>query len=80
MHTVILRNMKKNQSGIIKAITVTGELGRRLREMGLTPGTEISVCGRAPLKDPVAIRVLNSILTLRNNEAEYIQVEVDQNS
>ncbi len=80
MHTVILRNMKKNQRGIIKAISVTGELGRRLREMGLTPGTEISVCGRAPLKDPVAIRVLNSILTLRNNEAEYILVEVDQNS
>lgn len=80
MHTVILRNMKKNQSGVIKSITVTGELGRRLREMGLTPGTEISVCGRAPLKDPVAIRVLNSILTLRNNEAEYIQVEVDQKS
>ena len=82
MQTVALRNMKKNQSGVIKAIKVNGELGRRLREMGLTPGTKISVCGRAPLKDPVAIRVLNSILTLRNNEAEYIHVEIktiDQN-
>ncbi len=68
--------MAIDQSGIIKAIKVSGELGRRLREMGLTPGTRISVCGRAPLKDPVAIRVLNSILTLRNNEAEYIQVEI----
>ena len=76
MQTVALRYMKKNQSGVIKAIKVNGELGRRLREMGLTPGTKISVCGRAPLKDPVAIRVLNSILTLRNNEAEYIHVEV----
>jgi len=76
MQTVMLRKMKKNQSGIIRTISVAGELGRRLREMGLTPGTEISVCGRAPLKDPVAIRVLNSILTLRNNEAEHIHVEV----
>jgi len=76
MKTVALRNMKKNQSGVIKTIKVNGELGRRLREMGLTPGTRISVCGRAPLKDPVAIRVLNCILTLRNNEAEYIQVEI----
>jgi len=79
MQTVVLRNMKKNQSGIITAVSVAGELGRRLREMGLTPGTEISVCGRAPLKDPVAIRVLNSILTLRNNEAEHIHVQIDNN-
>ncbi len=77
MQTVVLRNMKKNQSGTITAVSVDGVLGRRLREMGLTPGTEISVCGRAPLKDPVAIRVLNSILTLRNNEAEHIHVLVD---
>lgn len=77
MQTVALRKMKKNQHGIIKAIKVNGELGRRIREMGLTPGTAISVCGRAPLKDPVAVRVLNCILTLRNNEAEHIQVEVE---
>ena len=76
MKIVSLRNMEENQSGVIKAIKVNGELGRRLREMGLTPGTRISVCGRAPLRDPVAIRVLNSILTLRNNEAEYIHVEI----
>jgi ferrous iron transport protein A len=76
MKILALRNMKENQSGVIKAIKVNGELGRRLREMGLTPGTRISVCGRAPLRDPVAIRVLNSILTLRNNEAEYIHVEI----
>ncbi len=76
MQTIALRNMAIDQSGIIRAIKVSGELGRRLREMGLIPGTKISVCGRAPLKDPVAIRVLNSILTLRNNEAEYIHVEI----
>jgi len=78
MHIVVLRHMKKNQRGTIKSITVAGELGRRIREMGLTPGTEISVCGRAPLRDPVAIRVLNSILTLRNNEAEHIHVETSE--
>ena len=76
MQIIALRNMEENQSGVIKAIKVNGELGRRLREMGLTPGTRISICGRATLRDPVAIRVLNSILTLRNNEAEYIHVEV----
>ena len=55
---------------------VEGELGRRIREMGLVPGTEITVKQRAPLNDPVAIRVMDGTLTLRNNEADYIVVDV----
>ena len=39
-------------------------------------GTEITVKQRAPLNDPVALRVLGGTLTLRNNEADYIEIEV----
>jgi ferrous iron transport protein A len=77
MHNICLRQMQKNQHGIIKAICVSGELGRRLREMGLIPGTHVKVCGRAPLHDPVAIRILDSTITLRNNEADHILVEIE---
>jgi len=72
-----LRQMRKNQHGTITAISVAGELGRRLREMGLVPGTHITVCGRAPLHDPVAIRVMDCTITLRNNEADHILVDVE---
>ncbi|MBW1935527.1 MAG: ferrous iron transport protein A, partial [Deltaproteobacteria bacterium] len=34
--------------------------------------------GRAPLKDPVAIKVRDFILTLRNREADHILVEVEE--
>jgi ferrous iron transport protein A len=43
--------------------------------MGLSPGTEIKILGRAPLKDPVSIRLRNYTLTLRNNEADFIMVK-----
>lgn len=72
-----LRQMKKNQSGTISAIKADGELGRRIRDMGLVPGTDIRIQGRAPLYDPVALRVMGFTLTLRNNEADYIEVEVN---
>jgi ferrous iron transport protein A len=72
-----MRNMRDNQAGIISSIKVTGELGRRIRDMGLVPGTEIKIQGRAPLYDPVALRVMGATLTLRNNEADYIEVEVE---
>ncbi|SFM91511.1 FeoA family protein [Thermodesulforhabdus norvegica] len=72
-----MRQMKEHQKGVIRRIRATGELGRRIRDMGLTPGTVIEIQGRAPLRDPVAIKVRNFTLTLRNNEADYIDVEVD---
>jgi len=73
-----MRHMTDNQTGLIAAVKVAGDLGRRLREMGLVPGTEFKIQGRAPLYDPVALRVRGATLTLRNNEADYIEVEVEE--
>lgn len=72
-----MRDMADNQTGIIKKVSATGEMGRRLREMGLVPGTPIQIQGRAPLKDPVAIKLRDFVLTLRNQEADHILVEVE---
>jgi ferrous iron transport protein A len=69
--------MKKNQSGRILAVKADGELGRRIRDMGLVSGTRIQIKGRAPLYDPVALRLPGYTLTLRNKEADYIDVEVE---
>ena len=77
MAIINLRKMDINQSGTIVAVKVSGVLGRRIREMGLVPGTVITIKQRAPLNDPVALRVMGGTLTLRNNEAEYITVEID---
>jgi ferrous iron transport protein A len=72
-----LREMSDNQRGIIKKVKSGGEIVHRIREMGIVPGAEIIILGRAPLKDPVAIKVKDFTLTLRNNEADFILVEVD---
>ena len=76
MAIINLRKMAINQTGVIAAVKVGGELGRRIREMGLVPGTEITIKQRAPLNDPVALRVMGGTLTLRNNEADFIEVDV----
>ena len=76
--TVNLRKMKSGQRGIISAVRADGEMGRRIREMGLIKGSEVFIQGRAPLYDPVAIRIKGFTLTLRNTEADFIDVEVDE--
>lgn len=75
MATINLREMKLNQEGTIVHIEGKGDLNRKIRDMGLVPGTKITVIGRAPLKDPVALRLKDFTLTLRNREADFITVE-----
>ena len=75
--TIRMREMSNNQEGVIKKVAATGDMGRRIREMGMVPETSIQIQGRAPLKDPVAVKLRGFVLTLRNNEANNIFVEVD---
>jgi ferrous iron transport protein A len=69
-----LRRLRVGQRARICRVDAQGELGRRLRDMGLVPGTVVAVIGRAPLRDPVALRLRDFTLTLRNNEADHIAV------
>lgn len=70
-----LRQAQVNQKLRICSIGAQGELGRRIRDMGLVPGAELSVVGKAPLQDPVALRLRDFTMTLRNSEADHIVVE-----
>ena len=49
----------------------------RLREMGVLPGTSITLVRRAPLGDPIEISVRGSLLSVRREEAEHIDVNPD---
>jgi len=73
--SICLRQLKAGQRARIISLAAQGELGRRIRDMGLVPGTEVRIIGRAPLKDPVALRLKDFTLSLRNNEADHIFVE-----
>ncbi|MEW5722991.1 MAG: FeoA domain-containing protein [Thermodesulfobacteriota bacterium] len=78
MPIITLRQMKAHEKGRIVKVRGGGEINRRLRDMGLVPGTEILVQGRAPLYDPVNLKIRGNNLTLRNNEADWIEVDVER--
>lgn len=75
-----LRSLHVGQKARVAQVTAQGELGRRIRDMGLVPGVELQVVGKAPLQDPVAVRLSGFTLSLRNNEADYIRIEESKES
>ncbi|BBF23055.1 FeoA family protein [Sutterella megalosphaeroides] len=51
------------------------EYRRRLLMLGATPGTTFEVVRRAPLGDPIEIRVRGSFISVRKDEAELMHIE-----
>jgi len=69
-------DLKPGEKGKIGKITATAPLRRRLMDMGILAGEEITMEKVAPLGDPVKIAVKGYRLSLRKKEAEGILVEV----
>jgi Fe2+ transport system protein FeoA len=57
-----------------------GPVRRRLLELGLTPGTEVTLVRLAPLRDPMEIRVRGYQLCVRRSEAEAVWVQMEKAS
>lgn len=78
MKIVSLADMKVGQSGIVEAIEGRGNIQHRLVDMGVVKGSRISVFKKAPLGDPVEVKIKGCAMALRMNEAAMISVAVDQ--
>ncbi len=48
---------------------------RRLLEIGLVPGTQVTLRRVAPMGDPIELKVRNFALSIRRSEALGIEIE-----
>ena len=51
-----------------------GPVHLKLLDMGCVPGEKISIIFKAPLGDPIAVKVSGYVLSMRNKEASSIKV------
>ena len=70
-----LKEVKIGQSAIIKKLHGEGAVKRRIMDMGLTKGTEVYVRKVAPLGDPLELTVRGYELSLRKEDAQWIEGE-----
>lgn len=67
--------LKTGQSAVIEKVGGQGALRLRFLDMGLIPGTRVTLMKVAPMGDPIEIRLRGYELTLRLDEAKWIEVK-----
>ena len=74
LEPITLDSLSVGSCCVVTSIEGDDQLTRRLLEMGFFEGEELEVIARAPLGDPLEVRLSQSSLSLRVNEARRIIV------
>ena len=69
-----LNDVKVGEACTVTHLNDSGEIRRRIMDMGITKGTEVSVNKVAPLGDPIDVTVRGYHLSLRRSDAANIEV------
>lgn len=69
-----LREIKAGESAQVVKLHGEGAVKRRIMDMGITKGVEVTVRKVAPLGDPIEVTVRGYELSIRKADAEMIEV------
>ena len=72
---ITLDTLPVGHEAVITTVGGEGSLRCRLLDMGLIPGTKVTLQKVAPMGDPIEIRVRGYELTLRVEDGKKIEVE-----
>lgn len=74
LNKISLSQLPVGQNSHVAAVLGTGAVKRRLLDMGITKGVSLYLRKKAPLGDPLQIKVRGYELSLRKAEADLIMV------
>ena len=74
-----LSEFRVGETGIVDIVNGEGKVRRRLFDMGITPGCEITLRKKAPLGDPLEIQLRGYELTILKAEASLVVMEMKEN-
>lgn len=70
-----LKDIKIGKSAKVVKLHGEGAVKRRIMDMGMTKGVEVTVRKVAPLGDPIEVTLRGYELSLRKEDAQMIEVE-----
>lgn len=72
-----LKDVKVGETATVAKLHGEGPVKRRIMDMGITKNARIHVRKVAPLGDPIEVTVRGYELSLRKDEAQNVQVELE---
>ncbi len=69
-----LDELRPGNKCTIKKLSAQNKLGYRLMDMGIYPGLELKVIRNAPMEDPMEVEIDGYCISLRHDEAHFIEV------
>ena len=75
-NNLTLKHIRPGFKVRVRKVQASGNIRRRLLDMGFSPGVEVKVERVAPLGDPVEVKIRGYNLSLRKSEADSILVEL----
>ena len=71
-----LDKLSIGQTATVTSVGGEGMLRQRLLDMGITPKTTVMMRKKAPMGDPIEIKIRGYELTIRLSDAQKIEVEL----
>ena len=71
-----LIDLNPGETATINGIRGNSHLQNRLVELGLLSGTEVRMVKQTPFNGPIEIKIRNSYLTIRWNDARQVDLVV----
>lgn len=75
--TTQLSRLHPGEEGTVAYVRSGKQSGKRLHDMGLTPGTQIKMVNAAPFKGPIEIEVRGTSLALGRGLASHVYINVE---
>jgi ferrous iron transport protein B len=70
-----LYDLSEGEEGLILKIKGRGQFRQRLSAMGFVVGKKVEVIKKAPLRDPIEYKIMGYHISLRNSEAQLIEID-----
>ncbi len=74
-HRVTLNGIQEGQSARVSCLLSTGSMRRRLQDIGLIEGTNITCLQKSPTGDPVAYLIRGAVIALRSEDSSQVVVQ-----
>ena len=75
MSKMSLNHVAEGQTVRVDELLATGSIRRRLLDIGLVEGTDVSCLQKSPAGDPVAYLIRGAVIAIRSEDSSKIVVE-----